>query len=435
MVKNLIAVWLAIVCFGLSPLAAQVELSFGGGVFANRLTDWRGSSGVRPGSSHTFASPVVQLAVSYRINEYWSARAGGRFSTYSIPPSIRVGNGTVSSQALGGTVEGAYHPLRWLAVGAGIGYRHLRTPVRSEPQDPWDSLWFPEESAREAGLRSHFAAQAFAEAYAGHFTLRLSPSASVGRVYGNTLNFVNGRVDRPRGSWLGLDVAIRYRVPFGKTSHPAPHALDEVLDDGFGATESALGRWSVGPLVEYTAAVLNVGGVGDGYDQRPMRFRTGIQSAYALTPDWRLRLSVGWDDFRAESRLGEAALARRPQIRSEYRGLDAMAGVERRVWRGLYVAADVGVVKVYEEWTSISDGVGQLGNGLGNQSMPIANFLALSDLRASYRFGERFRLGAHVQYTLSDASSNSPDVLLRPLRPREGGWIGVGAHAAVALLK
>ena len=426
--------------FGVSPLAAQWEVSGGGGVHLHRMSNWSTDrfAWVRP---LTYASPAASLAVGYRLHERVGVRGRIEAAEREINPRFNFLPERQFARSLGLGLEGVAYLKPWLSVGAGLTYHWLRPQLDGFRAFGEDEIAFAEFQMTDFGIRSHFAVHAVGEVYLGRFTVRVAPSMSVGRVYGE--RFTSANREAPlRGSWLGLGTQLLYRVPFGKTRYADPAGFGEVLATAVERGGATTQRWGLGPVVEYTAALLNVGGVGDGYDLRPRRLRLGVLSTYALDEDWRLRLSAGWDKFGSTSRLSEVALRRRRQLRANFRGVDVMVGAERRVWRGLTVAADIGAVKVYEEWVEdlSRDGGVMTGNGrrafplVPADNSPLADFIWLADVRADWTLGGRVRLGAHAQVTLSDVNSDSPDALLRSARPRTGGYLGAGVHAAWMVL-
>ena len=401
----------------------------------HRMSNWSTDrfAWVRP---LTYASPAASLAVGYRLHERVGVRGRIEAAEREINPRFNFLPERQFARSLGLGLEGVAYLKPWLSVGAGLTYHWLRPQLDGFRAFGEDEIAFAEFQMTDFGIRSHFAVHAVGEVYLGRFTVRVAPSMSVGRVYGERFTIVN-REAPLRGSWLGLGTQLLYRVPFGKTRYADPAGLNEVLATAVERGGATTERWGLGPVVEYTATLLNVGGVGDGYDLRPRRTRLGLQSTYGLSERWRVRLSAGWDHFRSESRLSPAALAQRDQLRANFRGLDIMAGVERRIWRGLTVAADVGAVKVYEEWVenlTPRDGSRRFSNGrpsfpsLPADNSPLADFIWLADLRADWALAGRVRLGVHAQVTLSDVNSDSPDALLRPRRRRTGGYLGAGVH-------
>ena len=213
--------------------------------------------------------------MGYHLNDYLSLR--GRVEVSDRRRDLELvfeqgGNSwDQSALAIGTSLEVGYAPLPWLTVGGGIGFNAMdvRFPSRGTP----------EERARhrrrlvDGGFRNHAQAHVFAEAHAGRFTLRVAPSASIGRVYGlRPTLLLNNRETLPRGSWIGLNTSLLYSLPllrdgkpFGKTVVPAapPIHFDIVLRRSADGVSRFLHRYNVGAITEATKAVANVGGEGD----------------------------------------------------------------------------------------------------------------------------------------------------------------------------
>ncbi len=429
--------------FGESRLAAQVELSAGYGAHVSRLATSGRDNPLRTffglGGSETATTFSTSVTAAYRPSARLAFRATTVISSRRVesPFSSSTFNGR-PSQLISGTVdlgaEVAYYPKPWYSVGVGGGYSvsKPRSNSRGLAGSPLPLSGLARAIAPQSFCFTHLAL----EGYAGIFTLRAAPYLSVSRVFSDELSglIINGRPqDLPRGHWVGLNASVLVRVPFGKTRYGSEISFDSLLDRSLVRVASAMPLWGFGATGRLEGTIAAPGAdPDDAYTARPLKARYGLQSTYYLHADWRLRGSIAMDFISYASSLDSVQRISAPQQRTVYSGVDLMIGAERRLWRQVFVAAEVGPMKTFNSWTRNIDPDHPNGTTV---SPPRANVIWLGAAEVFGQVGPRWRLGAVASYTLNDTHGTEPDQRLSPNVPRDGRWVSIGASAGWMLLR
>ena len=427
--------WLAaaaLIGFGVSPLSAQYELSLGYGVEASRLTNWSRSIGGANPLPRTYGASTFTAALGYRPSERYVVRARFNAGERAIDYGRLVdGPGFLDTRqtavSVGGALEGLYYVRPWVSVGGGIGYNHLNPRVMDVSRR---SVGTTRAILRDAGLRSHLVGHLAAEFHAGILTLRVAPTVSLSRAYGD--GTFRGSTETVRGNWLGLRASVGTSIPFGKTRYPRPTSVDSLLDRELAGFRARSPRWGLGIAASNTITVLEPGGADDGRGLMPTRWRLGPLATYRLNPDWHLRASIGLNRFGGTTE-GDAPC---PQVDVDFVGVDATVGMERRIWRSLSLVGEVGVLQTSGRTmrtTRTSDGqFPELPQG-GNA--PIATYMALASAQLKWQAGERLSLGGHVESTLSRPFGDERHPFFAPNGRRPERWLGVGLNAEWMLVR
>ncbi len=428
----------AVLSFGASLASAQVELSFGYGATANRLTLRDNGQQAVAFDSRGFTRVAGTMTATYRPSAQYGIRAVGTFGSRAVNaalvgPQAQIIKPSANFYDLG--LEVAYYPSPWWSVGVGGGYasNNLRRFFGSPPSNPT----FIRQLTLLAPQDFGFATLAL-EYYAGIVTFRVAPNLSIGRVYSEGLVSTNSNgqpLPNPQGAWLGINATLMVRAPFGRTEYGPDISFDSLLNRVTTPVTSRLPGWSFGPYGQIESTGLTVESKLNTYSAQPTRIRAGALATYRLNDNWDLRVSAGYASLGWSTTLDslQQTLVAQTSYRSE--GFDLLLGAERKLWRNIYIGAEAGPMVVTSRREPSS------GSSLFTSTAPLAAQAPLADVilfgqgSLTWRAGPRLRVGGHLSYTLSNPNGKEVDTRVDPPLRRDERWFGVGVHAGWMIVR